>query len=77
MTAAAPDATGRISVVTPDGWAEVYLGSRRLGVTPLSAELPAGSHTLTLRPFGQRPYRRVRIRVTADDLVRRSVRLQR
>jgi len=72
-----PAGNGRISVVTPDGWAEVYLGSRRLGVTPLSAELPAGNHTLTLRPFGRRPYRRVQLRVVADDLVRRSVRVNR
>ena len=41
--------TGRLSIVTTP-WSEVYLGSRRIGQTPLiGLELPAGRHVLTLR----------------------------
>ncbi|WP_236607668.1 serine/threonine-protein kinase [Sandaracinus amylolyticus] len=42
-------ATGQLSLDTTP-WAIVFLGGRRLGITPLeNVELPAGTHTLTLR----------------------------
>jgi len=34
------------------GWAEVYLGNKLLGTTPGRFTLPAGKHTLTIKPFG-------------------------
>lgn len=69
-------APGQVSIVTPDGWAEVSWNGRRLGVTPLSTSLPAGNHTLQLRPFGMGPTKRVRIQVQSGQPVRRSVRVQ-
>jgi serine/threonine-protein kinase len=61
---AEPGAVGQVNVVTPDGWGIVYLGDRRLGQTPLRTALPAGSHLLSVHPFGRPPARQVR--VTAD-----------
>jgi len=46
---------GTISIATPGGWAEVYLGGKKLGTTPARYELPVGFHTLRLRPFGKLP----------------------
>lgn len=39
---------GRINVLTPGGWADVMLGSRRLGPTPGQFTLPAGTHRLRI-----------------------------
>jgi serine/threonine-protein kinase len=41
-----------VAVAFEGGWAEVYLGTRLLGTTPGRFTLPAGKHTLTVRPFG-------------------------
>lgn len=43
-------------------WAEVFLGEKRLGMTPLPpVELPAGTHTLTLRNHELGVSRRVKV----------------
>lgn len=47
---------GQVTVVTPGGWAEVYAGRRRLGVTPGRFRLPAGRRVLRIRPFGEGPF---------------------
>ena len=53
---AATPAKGTLVVVTPGGWGNVYDSSGRfLGPTPLRVQLPAGTHRLQLRPFGQPP----------------------
>ena len=66
--------TGYLSVLTVP-WSEVFLGPRRLGVTPLfRVELPAGRHTLTFRSPGRSPMRKsVRIRAGAETRVRESL----
>ena len=66
--------TGYLSVLTVP-WSEVFLGSRRLGVTPLfRVELPAGRHTLTFRSPDRSPMRKsVRIRAGAETRVRESL----
>ncbi len=55
----APPATGRITVRTTP-YSVVYLGARKLGVTPFAnVELPAGNHTLTFRnPTRPSPHQR-------------------
>jgi hypothetical protein len=46
---------GQVSIATPGGWAEVYLGDRKLGTTPTRLMLPEGVRTLRLVPFGEGP----------------------
>jgi serine/threonine protein kinase len=43
---------GTLLVAFEGGWAEVYLGAKLLGTTPGRFELPAGRHTLLIKPFG-------------------------
>jgi hypothetical protein len=69
-------ATGRVMIATPGGWAYVYRGSRRLGQTPLTTELPVGRHVLELRPFGRPPYIRRTVRITESDPAQLVVRLE-
>lgn len=61
---------GRVNVVTPGGWADVYVGERYLGRTPRSVQLPPGAHVLELRPFGRTPGRRVHVQVEAGGVER-------
>jgi len=70
---AAAAAPGTVIVTTPGGWANVFdRAGRLLGQTPLRAQLPAGSHTLSLRPFGQPPAIAVSVEVTAGGTARVS-----
>jgi len=55
MQAAPVQQTGTVAVVALGGWADVFEGNRRLGRTPARVDLPAGRHTLRLRPFGMAP----------------------
>jgi hypothetical protein len=44
---------GRVQVVTPSGWASVFMGGRQLAPsTPALLTLPEGAHELSLRCFG-------------------------
>jgi serine/threonine-protein kinase len=43
---------GTLLVAFEGGWAEVYLAGKLLGTTPGRFELPAGRHTLIIKPFG-------------------------
>jgi hypothetical protein len=71
-TAAAP-AAGTVIVTTPGGWANVFdRAGRLLGQTPLRAQIPAGTHTLSLRPFGQPPAITVSVEVMAGGTARVS-----
>jgi serine/threonine protein kinase len=74
MRARAPTGTGYLSVMTVP-WSEVFLGSRRLGVTPVfRIELPAGRHTLTFRSPNRAPVRKtVRIRANEETRVRETL----
>jgi serine/threonine protein kinase len=70
-SASAAGGEGGLAVVTPGGWANVYDGSGRfLGQTPLNTTLPAGTHTLQLRPFGQPPAVRVQVTITPGATAR-------
>jgi serine/threonine-protein kinase len=63
-------AAGTVQVATPGGWATVRLRGRVLGNTPLRAELPAGTHVLSVSPYGRGPAQRVTVRVRAGEVVR-------
>ncbi len=69
--ASAPAAAGTLIVTTPGGWANVFdRAGRLLGQTPLRVQLPAGTHALSLRPFGQPPAVAVSAVVTAGGTAR-------
>lgn len=70
-----PTARGRVAVSTVGGWADVYSHGRHLGTTPGRFVLPAGTHTLMLRPHGGTETRRVRVRVPAGGTRRVRVEL--
>lgn len=44
---------GQLTVIANKGWAEVYLGDRKLGSTPLRVWLPLGLQPLRVVPFGR------------------------
>jgi hypothetical protein len=72
---AAP-ADGTVAISTPGGWARVYADGRLLGETPLRAQLPAGSHTLEIRPFGQPPGQQRVVQVRGGAVSRVVLRLE-
>jgi len=65
--------TGRLSVSSPGGWADVYVRGRKVGTTPATVTLPVGRHTIEVRPFGRRPGVRRRVRISASAPARVSV----
>jgi serine/threonine protein kinase len=69
-------AFGSVSVATSGGWADVYVGSRKIGTTPGRFELPVGTHTLRLRPFGKQPDITRRVEVSQDTAVKLKVPLE-
>ncbi|MGE3636409.1 MAG: protein kinase, partial [Sandaracinaceae bacterium] len=63
--------TGTVILSTPGGWANVYdRNGRFLGETPLTLSLPAGSHRLSLRPYGQPPSTNVTVNVVSGQTAR-------
>jgi len=73
---AEPVALGTVSIATPGGWAEVYLGNKKLGTTPARLELPIGTHNLRIRPFGRAPDITRRVEVRASDAVKLKIALE-
>lgn len=51
-------APGFVNITTPGGWADVIIGGRNVGRTPLRTRLPAGRRRVVLRPFGRGSIRR-------------------
>ncbi|HKO52961.1 MAG TPA: serine/threonine-protein kinase [Polyangiaceae bacterium] len=47
----AMEKTGSVQLMTRNGRAEVYLGARLLGTTPLTVDLPTGTVSLLLKPI--------------------------
>ena len=69
----AEPAAGRLTVVVPGGWANVYEASGRfLGATPLNREMSPGQHRLQLRFGGQPPAVDVEVDVPAGGVARIS-----
>jgi eukaryotic-like serine/threonine-protein kinase len=48
---AGSERTGAVQLNTKNGRAEVYVGGRLMGITPLTLDLPTGTATLTLKPI--------------------------
>jgi tRNA A-37 threonylcarbamoyl transferase component Bud32 len=72
----APRGTGELHLVTTGvSSAPVYLDDTLLAWSPMVEKLPAGRHTLEVRPPG-RPAKRVRVRVRADASTRVVVNLE-
>jgi hypothetical protein len=72
----ADGALGTVNVVTPPGWAEIFVGSRSLGRTPAEVRLPSGRQTIRLMPYGEGPAIRRRVMVPAGGVTRLVVRLE-
>ncbi len=62
-----------VNIVTPGGWADVYLKGTWLGTTPARLELPAGRHALTLRPFGDGAEIVRKVELTKDNPLKLKV----
>lgn len=74
---APPAGTGRLSLRSTGAWAEVYLGRRKLGTTPLSSvEVPAGRLRLRLLNAAAGIDEEIEVRVSPDRELRRTVSLQ-
>ena len=68
-------ATGRLTLdATP--YAIVSLEGRRLGITPIEVDLPAGAHVLTLRNPEQGLETTYRVTIRAGESIRRTVALE-
>lgn len=68
---------GTVLVVTVGGWADVTSRGRSLGRAPGRFELPAGRHTLSIKPFGMNPAVRRAVRVRSGETTRVSVSVMR
>jgi serine/threonine-protein kinase len=74
---AAPAELGRLNIIAVP-WCDVYLGSRRLGRTPLANyPLPPGRYTLAFRPRGELPAVRRSVQVRPGATIPVSVDLSR
>ena len=69
-------APGTVAVVTPPGWAEIYLGRRHLGRSPTEVRLPAGRQRIRLMPYGEGPPVVRSVEVPAGGTTRLVVRLE-
>ena len=63
-------AYGTVNVATPGGWAEIYVGRRKVGRAPGQLKLPAGPHRLRILPLGRKPAIRRRVVVKAGRISR-------
>lgn len=73
---AEPVVLGTVSIATPGGWAEVYLGPKKLGTTPARYELPVGVHTLRIRPFGKLPEITRRVEIRQGDAAKLKIEIE-
>ncbi len=61
--------TGEVYLTTRGGWADVYVGGRKVGRTPQELRLPAGRHRVVLRPHGDGEERPMDVEVRAGRRV--------
>ena len=64
---------GQVAVLATGGEADVYLGMRKLGTTPLRVWLPAGMRTLRFVPHGQNPSFLRRVAVSRGQSTRLNI----
>jgi len=67
---ARPSKTGRVVLLVTDSWAEVYLGSHKLGETPLDVEIPVGRRRLRLYNSDTKVEKWVAVEVKSDAVAR-------
>jgi hypothetical protein len=58
---------------TSQGWATIFDKGKKLGNTPLRAQLSAGQHTLVIRPYGEGAARRISVDVRPDETIKLRV----
>jgi hypothetical protein len=68
-------APGTVAVVTPPGWAEIFVGTRRVGRSPTEVRLPSGRQRIRLVPYGEGPAITRTVDVPAGGTTRLVVRL--
>ncbi len=68
--------TGLVSITTLGAWADVYLGARMLGTTPVRLSLPVGVRMLRLRRLGKGPDILRRVAVDSREDAHLTVSLQ-
>ena len=75
-SAAQPTGEGRLAVVTPPGWAEIFADGQRVGRSPAELRLSSGSHRIRLLPYGEEPAINRTVEVEAGATARLVVRLE-
>jgi serine/threonine-protein kinase len=68
--------TGTVNVVTPPGWAEIFVDGRRVGRSPTEVRMPAGRRSIRLMPYGEGPAIERSIEVEPGGVSRLVVRLE-
>ncbi len=76
LAAAPSGAPGTVNVVTPPGWAEIFVRGARVGRSPTSITLPAGTTTVRLVPYGTGAPIERSVTVEAGATTRLVVRLE-
>ncbi|HEX6244349.1 MAG TPA: serine/threonine-protein kinase [Polyangiales bacterium] len=71
----APAAPGTLNIIALNGWADVYLGTRKLGTTPGRFTLPAGTQVLMLRAAGTGAPQRAVVEIQPGQVSRARVML--
>jgi serine/threonine-protein kinase len=64
---------GTVVIGTSQGWATIFDKGKKLGNTPLRAQLSAGQHTLVIRPYGEGAARRISVDVRPDETIKLRV----
>ncbi len=74
--APAAGGSGTINVVTPPGWADIFVDGQRAGRSPTELRLPSGHHSVRLLPYGEEPAIVRSVDVEPDSVGRLVVRLE-
>jgi len=70
------EGNGTLNVVTPPGWADIFVDGARAGRSPTELRLTAGRHAVRLLPYGEEPAITRSVDVEPDSVGRLVVRLE-